>query len=223
MFAYVGEVNDLSTMESFSSGRALRLLAPSVAAGVLALTLVHHLGQWAPSPDSPIPPSQPAANPSSAPAPQDFGALLNSPLFGTPAAEDAAAKESAPVADIAVEDLPPTTLNAALAGVAYSLDQARAYAIIRTADGNQREYRVGDTVDGVATLHAINPLEVVLDNQGKFELLALPLESQDGGAGAQPFRPELPGMPQFQMPPGVSMPPTDMSQQMQPPPVEQSQ
>ena len=189
-------------MHDFMSGRLLNVLPPLLAGGILLATVWFHLRPAPFVPTLSESPSLEAANSPLAPAAINLSEMAGWALFG---AVDAPSEMVVPEPSDALEDLPPASIDLKLSGIAYSLDTARAFAILATPDGQQREYRVGEVLLEGVSVHAIRPLEVVISNQGKLESVALPLESAPGG-GLSPNRGyPTPGLPPFQgPPPGVN-------------------
>ncbi len=191
------------SMHDFTSGRLLNVLPPVLAGGILLATVWFHLRPAPFEPTLSESPSLEAANlPLAAAAAINLSEMAGWALFG---AVDAPSGVALPEPTEALEDLPPASIDLKLSGIAYSLDTARAFAILGTPDGQQREYRVGEVLLEGVSVHAIRPLEVVISNQGKLESVALPLESASGG-GLSPNRGyATPGLPPFQgPPPGVN-------------------
>jgi len=182
-------------MQDLMSSRVLQWAAPALATLVLAFTLWHHLSRPAEPPPVASATVQSAALAASAAI--ELNAIAGWSLFG---GVDGAPADLAPPPPPteSLEDLPPTTLGLTVSGIAFALDAAHAYAIVGTPDGQQHQYKVGDSLlEGVA-IHAIRPLEVIVSNQGKLESVPLPLESTGAGGGA-PVGPQfaLPVMPQI--------------------------
>ncbi len=67
-----------------------------------------------------------------------------------------------------------TKLNLKLTGVAAYEPQERAIAIINTGGSDESAFGVGDKVIGQTTLKAVYPDRVILDNNGREEVLELP-------------------------------------------------
>ncbi len=187
-------------MQDFFSGRALSVLAPVSAGTLLLATLWFHLR---PSPTLTVVESLPPAAAAPANPNTDF-ALQEIPswqLFGALADPNATeVTVQAPAPGDALAELPPTSIDLKVSGIAYSPDSHRAYAIVGAVNAPQRQYRAGDVLSEGVTVHSIRPLEVVISNQGKLESLALPLESMPGGASApdlyaRPNLPQFPGIP----------------------------
>lgn len=70
-----------------------------------------------------------------------------------------------------------TKLNLKLTGVAAYEPQERAIAIINTGGSDEAAFSVGDKVIGQTTLKAVYPDRVILDNNGREEVLELPENS----------------------------------------------
>jgi general secretion pathway protein C len=101
-------------------------------------------------------------------------------LFGD-ADEPRAPETAAPIT------APETRLNLKLKGVAALDSQQQALAIIAEGRGEEKAYRVGQTLPGGAVLHEIRADRVILQRGGRFETLTLPKERMaDGGAGLPP-------------------------------------
>ncbi len=107
-------------------------------------------------------------------------------LFGNPAAP-----VEAPKAEPAVE----TRLNLQLAGVLAYEPQERAIAIISAGSAEQSAYGVGDKVSGETRLKRVYSDYVVLDNQGREEILRLPVDSRSSVAEAASAGPATAAMP----------------------------
>ncbi|MGX5913332.1 type II secretion system protein GspC [Aliidiomarina sp. Khilg15.8] len=99
----------------------------------------------------------------------DVSAIQNLKLFGD---------RTAPAARQAGLDAPETTLNIRLVGLSASADALRSAAIIEQG-GNQQTYIIGERIaNSRATVEAIFPDRVILDNNGRRE--ALYVEGRDG-------------------------------------------
>lgn len=70
-----------------------------------------------------------------------------------------------------------TKLNLKLTGVAAYEPQEKAIAIINTGGSDEAAFGVGDKVIGQTTLKAVYPDRVILDNNGREEVLELPENS----------------------------------------------
>jgi general secretion pathway protein C len=82
----------------------------------------------------------------------------------------------APSAPIAA---PETRLNLVLKGLLARHPQEEARAIIAQGSGDEKTYRVGDSLPGGASVHDILPDRVILSRGGRFETLTLPKERMD--------------------------------------------
>lgn len=89
-------------------------------------------------------------------------------LFGNAATKPAPVKE--PTKAPPVE----TRLNLKLSGVFAYQPSERAMAIISTDNGTDEAFRVGDKIIGQTILKAVYPDHVILDNNGRDEILKLP-------------------------------------------------
>jgi general secretion pathway protein C len=168
---------------------ANRYLPPGVTA-VLVITIAYQLAKmtWAVVPGSaptavapPLRPNEPAA------MTRDLGALLDSHLFG-----ESEAQPTAPVVP-AVLDAPDTTLSLTLKGILSKEGDTDGGAIISSNRGEDRAYRVGQTVDNAdgATLHSVYSDRVLLNRNGQLETLRLPKELMTS-APAMALAPPLP-------------------------------
>ena len=180
---------------------------PGLAVLVLIYTLAHHLKASNSTTDiasatTPTP-ARPTAPPSSFGA--DLKAITTWHLFGTPDAPgdtlnpNAAGKDASEMTDPSA--LPPATVDLHLSGIAYSTLHERAYAIIGTPDGVQKDYRVGDTVTGDVTIKAILRRTVIITHGGQDESLALPEEGGVGAANPRRSAQRPPFMPTLNAPP----------------------
>ncbi len=79
----------------------------------------------------------------------------------------------------AQEPVKPTQLDLTLKGV-LAREGHRKWAIIATADDQEKVYRLGDSVPGGAQLVAIERRQVLLRRDGITERLKLPVEELDG-------------------------------------------
>ena len=71
-------------------------------------------------------------------------------------------------------DAPETKLNLALAGVFAYTPQDLAIAIISSGGREENVYGIGDKIVGSATLKAVFPDRVIIENRGREETLKLP-------------------------------------------------
>lgn len=119
----------------------------------------------------------------------------------TPTSQQAAAKTNQPLADTIanwnlfgkfevekpkpvlvqpVETAPDTKLNLKLRGVFASTNPQSSRAIIADAKGDEDSYKVGSTVPGGAILNEIYSDKVILETNGRLEVLRLPVEEAEG-------------------------------------------
>ena len=174
-----------------------RFAMPLLAAILLSAVLAAHL---TPARPTTPPPGHTIADPLPAPAPSavDYREMLGWHLFGVRASENAAKPDPAPAAAIDDANLPPASIDLKLSGIAYSVDQTRAYAILGGTDGVQKQYGVGKTIKDDIVIERIRPRSVVLKHAGRLEALTLPQESTS--KGAPPARYSANGLP-----PGLNM------------------
>jgi general secretion pathway protein C len=151
-----------------------RYVLPALIA-VLVIAIAYQLATltWTLVPGA-VPAVAPAAPSSTGGTPAsgaDFNSLLDSHLFGE------AAAGPAPV-PTAVVDAPDTTLSLTLKGILSREEDPNGGAIIATNRGEDRAYRVGQTIDGAdgATLHSVYADRVLLNRGGRLETLRLPKE-----------------------------------------------
>jgi general secretion pathway protein C len=79
--------------------------------------------------------------------------------------------------------VPETKLNLKLRGVFASKDKNAARAIIADSRGDEDSYRIGAALPGGATLSEIHPDRVILEHNGRFETLKLPVDVADSAVG----------------------------------------
>lgn len=105
----------------------------------------------------------------------DVAAIAESHIFGVADAESAD-----PVLIVAPEDdLPDTRINLTLNGTVASEIPRYSVAIISDGGKDQEVYIIGESVGNNATLHAIYPDRVVLNEKGVLTSLKLPREFKD--------------------------------------------
>jgi general secretion pathway protein C len=157
-----------------------RYLPPGVTA-VLVIAIAYQLATltWTLVPGSSLP-GAPALHPSDvagSQVPRDFSALTESHLFGE-------ADRATPVVT-AVVDAPDTTLSLTLKGILSREEDLNGSVIISANRGEDRNYRVGQTVEGAdgATLHSVYSDRVLLDRNGRLETLRLPKELSASASG----------------------------------------
>ncbi|WP_226783104.1 type II secretion system protein N [Oceaniglobus trochenteri] len=143
--------------------KLLRLAGVLLAAGSVALAAAPVAWHWSGGNDILPPPAAPARAPAPpAPAPVDTLAILALAPFGSPPPPEAPA---APVQQ--------TTLQLELRGVVQARDPAKSLAVIASPDVT-RGYLPGDDVDGQALLVSVAANHVILDIDGRQEILAFP-------------------------------------------------
>ena len=118
---------------------------------------------------------------------QQLGSQSNRPLADTIANWNLFGKfeveKPKPVAVQPVETAPDTKLNLKLRGVFASTNPQSSRAIIADAKGDEDSYKVGSTVPGGAVLNEIFSDKVILDTNGRLEVLRLPADETDGVIG----------------------------------------
>jgi len=167
------------------SPETLAAWSPAVlSGGLLVFALAHHLTD-ALGVDV-APQQKVVASGAGVPAPQaaDLGLLVEWSLFGKAADDESPfslVRESihGPEIELPEDDentvLPPVTVDVKVQGIAYSRDKSRAYVILQVEGDAPREFRPGDTLRNGVQLRAVRPLEVVILNQGRLEVAALPV------------------------------------------------
>ena len=88
------------------------------------------------------------------------------------------------VAPVKPAVVPETKLNLKLRGVFASKDKNAARAIIADARGDEDSYKIGSQLPGGATLSEIHADRVILEHNGRFETLKLPVELAEVGDNA---------------------------------------
>ncbi len=149
-----------------------------------------------PEPWQPPPPASPGGQVRADPA--DYATIMAAHLFGEASLEPPDASGDAALT------APDTSLSLQLRGAIAAADPRFAHAIIADSSGNERVYFINATLPGGATVQQIQADRVILARGGQLEVLRLPREGQDGGAGAitplpRPTRPvAIPGQPNVQ-------------------------
>lgn len=177
---------------------ANRLLPPWVAL-LLALAIAWHLARivWAlvPAPSAGDPVSVPPAqsvvsSPSDGVA--DVQAIAAAHIFGV--ASDEPVEQAAPVVDI-TENLNDTRLtNLSLKGTIAATPAEEAIAIIADGSNDEKVYSIGESVASGASLHAVYPDRVVLNENGVLTNLKLPKEFSTSPAAAAARRSSMTSM-----------------------------
>lgn len=117
-----------------------------------------------------------AAAPASDGSRVDVDSLIELAMFGEPDPAD----EPASV-DLSDVEAPETQLNLSLRGVLATAEESVARAIIAAGDGDDKSYKVGDTIGSGAILRAVYPDRVILERSGELETLRLPRDNADSG------------------------------------------
>lgn len=132
------------------------------------IPLPEQAGSASPAPVTATPPSEGSR--------VDVDALIELTMFGEP--DPANEPDSMDLANV---EAPETQLNLSLRGVLATADESVARAIIAAGDGDDKSYRVGDTIGSGAILRAVYPDRVILERSGELETLRLPRDNADGG------------------------------------------
>jgi general secretion pathway protein C len=178
--------SDLASLDGTRTVTAAGELLPGWVSLALALVIGWQLAKigWAlvPAPSAGDPVSIPAgagASTSTAGGIQGFNAqaIADVHLFGE-ASEEETAESAAQVtaAEEIPDDIPETRQNLTLKGIVAATDPALSAAIIEDASKTEKTYQIGDTVVAGASLHAVYPLRVVLNENGTLTNLVLPAE-----------------------------------------------
>jgi hypothetical protein len=165
----------------------------------------------------------PAATPDDAPAADRAAALARLPevaLFGSLAAQSPEAGTAAPPR-VDEAELPEASAGFQVFGLIEAAQPGRAWAILGTSDTDQREYRVGDETPDGARVHAIRPRGLVLERDGRLELVKLP-EASTGEGEAPAVRPRFMPRPvaRLGLPTTAVVPAGDEAAALAPPPPE---
>ncbi len=84
-----------------------------------------------------------------------------------------------------------THLSLKLTGIIMDEEGRHSIAIIDTADGNEKLYRVGDTIPGGALIMAISSQEVIIQYLGRMERLPLhPIPDNNAPSNNQAISPD---------------------------------
>jgi general secretion pathway protein C len=102
-------------------------------------------------------------------------------LFGEAAEEpeedeDAAAEAVLSADEVCEEGCPETRQNLTLKGIVAATDADQSTAIIEDGSSTEKAYRIGETIVSGASLHAVYPTRVVLNENGTLTNLVLPSE-----------------------------------------------
>jgi hypothetical protein len=197
----------------------------ALAAAFSAWLAWHDVERMAAAPRAAVAEAAPTTNAAPvAPATDGTASLPDLPLFGTAEQPDETVTP-APPAQVEPDEsqLPASTAGYQLFGLIEAEQPAEARAILGGADGQQQEYRIGDSMPDGARVHAIRARAVLFERNGALEKLALPeLElGGDPGAGSpvppaalpgriRPMIPGMNGMPSRLGMPGARPAPTPM-------------
>lgn len=177
--------SDLSAWAA-TANRILPKAACAVLAILLGLQLARLFWLFIPGEDleAPLPKATPPtalAGANSTAAAVDVNALVDLHLFGE-------ASEEAEPEVVTPANVPKTNLSLTLRGiVAESTDDA-GFALIADGRGENKLYRIGDTVPGNAKLHAVEEERVLLNRGGRIEALSLPREFDQAAPRARATR-----------------------------------
>lgn len=153
-------------------------------------------------------------------------------LFGQAAAEAVEAPPPAPPPALDESALPESAAGYQLFGIIEADQRERGRAILAGPDGEQREYRVGDTMPDGAQIHAVRERAVIFERNGALERLALPATdtgeaAMTGGGRMSPTPslpnagfPNVPGMPRVAIP-GFNGMPSQLAPPMPPAPPDE--
>ena len=175
--------SDIVSLDGARSLAAANQLLPGWVSLALVLVIGWQLAKigWAlvPAPSAgdpvPIPAGAGPANPSGS---RGFNAqaIADVDLFGVliegPEEEAGAAALSEEIPD----DIPDTRQNLTLKGIVAATDPDLSAAIIEDANKTEKTYHIGETIVPGASLHAVYPLRVVLNESGTLTNLVLPAE-----------------------------------------------
>ncbi len=92
------------------------------------------------------------------------------------------------------QELPKTSLNLTLRGALAGDTTTDSSAIIQDGSGQDRFYRIGDTLPGGAVLDQVHPHHIVIRYQGALQKLMFPELSSDKGLESVAY-PQTPSMP----------------------------
>ena len=88
-------------------------------------------------------------------------------------------------------DVKQSMLNLKVVGILYSDSEKNSNVIIRTSEGREQTYRVGDSLPGGAVIKRITPDGVLVVRKGALERLSLPKNELIFEAPAKPLRNSL--------------------------------
>jgi general secretion pathway protein C len=180
--------SDLVSLDGSRSLTAANQLLPAWVSLLLVIVIGWQLARigWAliPGPSAGDPVSIPAgASQQSGGSSAGFNpeAIAKVNLFGEAVEEpedaDEAPAEAVVSADqVCEEGCPETRQNLTLKGIVAATDPDLSAAIIEDGSKTEHTYQIGDTIVSGASLHAVYPLRVVLNENGTLTNLMLPAE-----------------------------------------------
>ncbi|MFJ1267032.1 type II secretion system protein N [Legionella lytica] len=108
-----------------------------------------------------------------------FNDILNSSLFGVYVSND--------LSDGSVKK---SMLNVTLVGILFAGTMENSQVIIRSANGEEKTYKIGDTIPGDAVIKRITANGVLVERQGALESLSLPKNELTFEPVAKPLKGE---------------------------------
>ena len=137
-----------------------------------------------------------------------YHTLQGNPEASGISSEDSTAQKSFALADfsflfgeaqesesqLATRELPKTSLNLTLRGALAGDTTTDSSAIIQDSNGQDRFYRIGDSLPGGAVLDQVHPHHIVIRYQGALQKLVFPEITHDKGLGTVSY-PQTPPMP----------------------------
>lgn len=175
--------SDLTSLDGPRTLAAASRLLPGWVSLILALVIGWQLARIAwdliPAPAAGDPVAIPSGTMAST-ADEDPGFIAETiaaaHLFGE-AKEDDAEEEPAPgPAPDELEDLEETRQNLTLKGIVAATNPDLSAAIIEDPTNDEKTYQIGDAIASGVSLHAVFPLRVVLNENGRLTNLVLPAE-----------------------------------------------
>ncbi len=177
--------SDLVSLDGARSVAAANQLLPAWVSLVLVVVIGWQLARigWAlvpaPSAGDAVPVPAGASGPAGPAGTPGFSAeaIAEVHLFGeaTEDPEEAAAGAEA-ISEEIPDDIPDTRQNLTLKGIVAATDPDLSAAIIEDASKTEKTYHIGDAIVPGASLHAVYPLRVVLNEGGTLTNLVLPAE-----------------------------------------------
>ncbi len=176
--------SDLVSLDGMRSLTAANQLLPGWVSLALVVVIGWQLARigWAlvPAPSAgdpvPIPAGAGAAGAGGGTPGFSAEAIAEVHLFGE-ASEDPEGEAAAEVISEEIpDDIPDTRQNLKLKGIVAATDPDLSAAIIEDATNTEKTYQIGDTIVPGASLHAVYPLRVVLNESGTLTNLVLPAE-----------------------------------------------